>query len=101
MVAKIYRPAKSAMQSGKGKTHLWILEFEREQAKTTEPFMGYTSCSDTLSQVQLKFSSREDAIAYAERNDLVFRVSEPKETTRRAVTYAENFNYDRKVPWTH
>lgn len=101
MVAKIYRPAKSAMQSGQGNSQLWVLEFEPEQAKKTEPFMGYTSSSETLSQVRLNFSSREDAVAYAERNDLVFRVSEPKQTTRRAVTYAENFNHDRKIPWTH
>ena len=101
MVARIYRPAKTAMQSGKGKTEHWVLEYEPADAKRVEPLMGYTSSSDMLSQVKMRFPTREDAVAFAERNDIEFRVSEPKEPKRRNVSYAQNFAYDRKVPWTH
>ena len=101
MVARIYRPAKTAMQSGKGKSEHWVLEYEPRDAKRVEPLMGYTSSSDMLSQVKMRFATREEATAFAERNDIEYRVSEPKETKRRAVSYAQNFAYDRKVPWTH
>lgn len=101
MVAKIYRPAKTAMQSGKGKTQMWVLEFEPQGRKQVEPLMGYTSSSDMLSQVKMKFETREEAIAYAERSDLAFRVIEPKLPKRRPMAYSDNFKYDRKVPWTH
>jgi len=101
MVAKIYRPAKTAMQSGKGKTQFWLLEFEPAGRKTVEPLMGYTSSSDMLSQVKMKFETKEEAVAYADRNDIAYRVIEPKETKRRAMSYSDNFKYDRKIPWTH
>ena len=101
MVARIYRPSKTAMQSGKGNTKSWVLEHEPEAAKSVEPLMGYTSSSDMLQQVRLTFDSKEEAIAYAERNDIAFRVSDPKETKRRAVAYSDNFKHDRKAPWTH
>ena len=101
MVARIYRPAKTAMQSGKGKTVYWVVEHEPSVAKTVEPLMGYTSSSDTLSQVRLKFDTKEEAISYAERNGIDYRVTEPKEQRRRPMSYSDNFRYDRKVPWTH
>ena len=101
MVARIYRPAKTAMQSGKGKTTYWVLEHEPKDAKRVEPLMGYTSSSDMLSQVKLRFPTRDDAIAFAEANDIEYRVREPKEAKRRAVSYAQNFAHDRNTPWTH
>ncbi len=101
MPAKIYRPAKTAMQSGKAKTNMWLLEFDPEMRRTIDPLMGYTSSADMKSQIRMKFESREAAIAYAEKNGIAFRFVEPKEATRRQVSYAENFRYDRKVPWTH
>jgi len=101
MTARIYRPAKTAMQSGQGKAKFWVLEHEPGSARTTEPLMGYTSSRDMLSQVMLKFESKDEAVRYAERNGIAFRVLEPKETKRRTISYSENFNYDRKVPWTH
>jgi len=101
MVARIYRPAKTAMQSGKGKSQVWILEHEPAEAKRIEPLMGYTSSGDMLAQVKMKFETREDAVAFAERNNMAFRVIEPKESKRRAVSYSDNFKFDRKVPWTH
>ena len=101
MSARIYSPSNTAMHSGKGKTGLWILEFEPSMARRVEPLMGYTSSSDTLSQVKLRFESREAAVAYAEKNGIAYRVEEPKAPARRKVAYADNFAFGRRTPWTH
>jgi len=101
MTARIFRPAKTAMQSGKGKSSQWVLQFEPTTPKRAEPLMGYTSSGDMMTQVRMTFDSRDDAVAYAERNNISFRVIEPKEAKRRPASYSENFRYDRKVPWTH
>ena len=89
------------MQSGTAKTGHWVLEFEAQEPRRIDPLMGYTSSGDTRRQVRLTFSTREEAIAYAERNGIAYRVEEPKPLKRRQVSYAENFRYDRKIPWTH
>ena len=101
MSARIFSPAKTAMQSGKAKTGHWVLEFEPEKPRKIDPLMGYTSSGDMKSQIRLSFDTLEEAVAYAERNGVAYRVEEPKDTKRRQVSYAENFRYDRKVPWTH
>jgi len=101
MSARIFSPAKTAMQSGKAKTGLWVLEFDPEMPRKIDPLMGYTTSGDMKSQIRLTFETKEEAVAYAEKNDLAFRVQEPKTASRRQVSYAENFRYDRKIPWTH
>ncbi|MEX3009170.1 ETC complex I subunit [Hoeflea sp. TYP-13] len=101
MSAKIYRPAKTAMQSGKAKTHLWVLEYDQEVPRTIDPIMGYTSSSDMKQQLRLSFETREEAVSYAKRNNIAFRVIEPHDPKRRRVAYADNFRYDRRQPWTH
>lgn len=101
MSAKIYRPAKTAMQSGKAKTHLWVLEFDADKPRTIDPIMGYTSSADTRQQVKLTFETQELAVAYAERNGIEYRVIEPKEATRKNVSYSDNFRFTRSQPWTH
>ncbi|KGF70233.1 ETC complex I subunit [Hoeflea sp. BAL378] len=101
MTARIYRPAKTAMQSGKAKCQDWVLEFEPEKPRAIDPMMGYTSSADMNSQIHLRFETRDAAVAYAVRNGLAFRVIEPKESKRRRVAYADNFRYDRRQPWTH
>ncbi|MCP8893470.1 ETC complex I subunit [Shinella daejeonensis] len=101
MPAKIYRPAKTAMQSGKAKTRLWVLEFDPAQPRTIDPIMGYTSSGDMYQQVKLTFDSREQAIAYAEREGIEYRVIEPNEETRKRVAYPDNFRFNRMQPWTH
>jgi hypothetical protein len=101
MSARIYSPSKNAMQSGQAKTGYWVLEFEPATPLRIEPLMGYTSSSDTRRQVRLSFDTLEAAIAYAEKNGIAFKVDKPKEARRRQISYAENFRYDRKVPWTH
>ncbi len=101
MSARIFSPAKTAMQSGKARTGLWVLEFDPEQPRKIDPLMGYTTSGDMKSQIRLTFETKEEAIAYAEKNGLAYRVQEPKEAKRRQISYAENFRYDRKIPWTH
>ena len=100
--AKIYKPAKTAMQSGTARTRDWVLEFERSAPRRIEPLMGYTASDDTLAQVKLQFETKDDAIAYAEREGLDYRVFEMRDPRQRpAQSYADNFKHDRKVPWTH
>jgi hypothetical protein len=101
MTAKIYRPAKTAMQSGKAKTHLWVLEFDQEEPRRIDPILGYTSSSDMKQQVKLTFETLEQAQSYAERNGIEFRVIPPKETARQVVSYTDNFKFNRNQPWTH
>ena len=101
MVARIYRPAKTAMSSGRAQARRWVLEFEPERRKEIEPLMGYTSSDDMLSQVRLEFETKEEAIAYAERNGLPYQVSEPRDRVRATVSYSDNFRRDRSQPWTH
>ena len=101
MSARIYRPAKTAMQSGKAKTHLWVLEFDQEQPRKIDPMMGYTSSRDMNQQVKLWFETQEQAESYAQRNGIEYRVILPKEATRKAVSYSDNFRFSRTQPWTH
>jgi hypothetical protein len=101
MLARIYKPAKNAMQSGKANTRDWVLEFEPASARKSDPLMGWTSSSDMNGQVRLQFETREEAIAYAQRHGIAFQLFEPRETRRIIKAYADNFSVDRKEPWTH
>lgn len=101
MAARIYKPSKTAMSSGVAKTHDWVLEFEPEIPRTIEPLMGYTSSRDTTRQVKLTFKTKEEAVGYAEREGLAYRVFEPSEKKRPAISYSDNFRADRRAPWTH
>jgi hypothetical protein len=101
MSARIYKPARTAMQSGTAKTERWLLEFEPEARRGIEPLMGWTSSSDMKSQVKLWFDTKEAAIAYATREGLAYRVEEPKTPERRAVAYSDNFKFNRTGQWTH
>ena len=101
MTAKIYRPAKTAMQSGKAKTQFWLLEYEQEVPRKVEPMMGYTSSADTRQQVKVTFETLEQAEAFAKRNGIEYRVILPKEAKRQVVSYTDNFRYNRLQPWTH
>ena len=101
MLARIYRPAKTAMQSGRAKTQEWILEFEPSSARTPEPLMGWTSSADMNGQVRLTFDTKELAVEYAQRHGIPFRLHEPHEPKPIIKAYADNFAYNRKQPWTH
>jgi hypothetical protein len=102
MTARIYLPAPSATQSGPG-SDLWRLDFEPEQPRSIEPLMGWTSSGDMRQQVRLKFATKEEAIAYAERNGLAYRVEEPRPNlaARRGASYSDNFKTSRIGLWTH
>ena len=101
MVARIYKPARSAMQSGMGKTHNWVLDFEPEEARQLEPVMGWTGSGDMKGQVKLRFASLEAAIAYAKAHNIPCRVEATHEPVRHGKSYADNFKNGRAMPWTH
>jgi hypothetical protein len=101
MKARIYREEKNAMQSGRGRTKLWRLDFDQDKAREVEPLMGWTSSGDMRQQVKLWFDSKEEAIAYAERAGIPFQVEEPKEEKRKTIAYSDNFKFNRVGPWTH
>ncbi|MDC3036083.1 ETC complex I subunit [Candidatus Pelagibacter sp.] len=88
--AKIYKPNKSAMQSGLGKTNKWILEFETEDTMNN-PLMGWESSSDTYSELKLEFSTKELAINYAKKKKIAFELIEPKKRKIIKKSYANNF----------
>ena len=99
--ARIYKPAKTSMQSGRGKTALWVLEYPRSASVSPDSLMGWQSSSDTQRQVRLRFASKDEAIAYADKNGIAFTVQAPQERKMRLKTYADNFATDRKGAWTH
>ncbi|MEQ8434337.1 MAG: ETC complex I subunit [Oceanicaulis sp.] len=101
MFAKIFRPSKTAMQSGRAKTRQWTLEFEPRAAKRPDPLMGWASTDDTASQVKLSFDTKEQAVSYAKRHGIAFQVVEARETPRRIKTYSDNFSFTRREPWSH
>ena len=101
MLARIFRPSKTAMQSGKAKTKEWTLEFEPESARLPDPLMGWAQSRDMHGQVRLHFETREEAVAYAQAHGIPFQVMEPRPVKRVLKAYADNFNFARKQPWTH
>jgi hypothetical protein len=101
MVARIYKPAKSAMQSGEARSKEWVLEHEPESPRRIDPLMGWTSSSDMSAEVRLYFASKEEAVAFAERNGMAYTVADPKPRKPVRKSYAENFKYGRIGSWTH
>lgn len=101
MTARIYKPAKNAMQSGTAKTKEWQLEYEPEKPRMIEPLMGWTSSTDMKQEVTIRFETKEEAVAYCEREAIPYQVIEPKEPERRPAAYADNFAFRRVEPWTH
>jgi hypothetical protein len=99
--AIIRKPPKSAMQSGTANTRQWVLEFARSTPREIEPLMGWTSSKDTRRQIVLHFPTKEEAIAYAERRGISYLVEEPMERQVRPKSYADNFRFDRRIPWSH
>ncbi|AWN35494.1 ETC complex I subunit [Methylobacterium radiodurans] len=100
--ARIYQPSKEASQSGLARTKVWILEFDQTGPRETDPLMGWTSSGDMLQQVKLEFETREEAVAYATRAGISYRVEEPHKTVvRKGLSYSDNFKFNRTAPWTH
>ena len=88
--AKIYKPTKTAMQSGLGKNDKWIIEYITKNPGIN-PLMGWESSTDTLSELKLEFSTKESAIDYAKRNKIIFEIIEPKERKILKKSYSDNF----------
>lgn len=101
MLARIYRPSKSAMQSGMAKTLEWVLEFEPASARQVDPLMGWTSSSDMDGEVRLTFGTSDEAVAYAQAHGIAFQLIEPQDRKKIIKAYADNFAPGRKQPWTH
>jgi ETC complex I subunit conserved region len=101
MLARIYKPARTAMQSGNANTKQWALDFEPETPREIEPLMGWTASGDMKQELRLRFDTKEEAVAYCERHGIPYQVSEPQEPARKKIAYADNFAYRRIDPWTH
>lgn len=103
MRARIYQPARTAMQSGTARAKGWTLEFAPASAREVDPLMGWTSSSDTQAQVKLRFDTCEAAQDYARSKGIEYDVAEPKprKPLIRQRGYGENFATDRKGAWTH
>ena len=102
MRARIFQPAKTAMQSGTAKAKGWVLEFAPATERGVDPLMGWTSSDDTQAQVRLRFDTREAAEAYANARGIEYEVTEPKarKPVIRPRGSGENFATDRKGVWT-
>ena len=101
MEVRIFKPAKTAMQSGRGRTKDWVLEFEPSDAGRPDPLMGWVGSADTRKQVRLSFDSEAEAVAYARKHGHSFTVEKPKRRRIRPKAYADNFAFNRRRPWTH
>jgi hypothetical protein len=101
MTVRIYKPTKTAMQSGAAQTGQWVLEHVSEARRELDPLMGWTGAGDTQAQVKLWFATKEEAIAYAERIGLAYTISEPTQRSHIRKSYADNFKFGRVGSWTH
>ena len=93
--ARIFIPAKTAMQSGRGQRRKWVLEYEPATPRRPEPLMGWASAEDTLDQVRLRFATLDEAVAFAEKQGLDYSVVTPHHEIEKPKSYADNFRYDR------
>jgi hypothetical protein len=95
MTARLYKPTKTAMQSGRAKTREWVLEFEGTERKKQDPLMGWAGSRDTQTQVFLNFPTQEAAIAYCRKHAIDYAIVPPQSGTLKLKAYADNFRYDR------
>ncbi|MFT0891140.1 ETC complex I subunit [Pseudochelatococcus sp. G4_1912] len=100
VTARIYKPTRNAMQSGTANRR-WLLAFDATRAREIDPLMGWTSSSDTRQQLRLWFDTKEEAIDYAKREGIPFRLEEDHEPNRRILSYSDNFKFNRIGAWTH
>jgi NADH dehydrogenase ubiquinone Fe-S protein 4 len=98
---RIYQPAKTAMQSGRARSRQWIVEFAPSAAQRPDTLMGWAGGGDTTRQVELRFDSRDAAVAYAERRGLDYEIEEPRAPAIHVKSYSDNFRSGRKTAWTH
>lgn len=101
MRARIFLPPKSAMQSGRARTHRWVLQYEPETAKIRDPLMGWTGSTDMRQQIKLTFETKEEAVAYAQAQNIPYDLELPPASVMKPKSYADNFRAGRKENWTH
>lgn len=101
MQARIYKPSKSAMQSGRAGSKRWLLEFEPTAARTTDPIMGWTGSSQTSTQLKLWFETLDEAVQYAKANAIQYSVEQSTERRIKPKAYSDNFDNGRLLRWTH
>ena len=89
------------MQQGNAASREWVLEYVPDRPRTIEPLMGWTSSDDTRSQIRMLFATLEEAVAYATRHGIAFRIDEPQKSELKPKSYAENFKFGRIGLWTH
>lgn len=94
MKVRIYKPSKTAMQSGRAKTENWVLEYETTSARTPESLMGWVASEDTLNQVRINFPSQKEAISFAKNKGWDYTVSAPQEKIVIPRNYGDNFKYE-------
>tara|TARA_R110001592_G_scaffold16881_9_gene71592 strand:- start:17500 stop:17802 length:303 start_codon:yes stop_codon:yes gene_type:complete len=93
MNVKIYKPSKSAMQSGRSSDKAWVLEYETQSPRQAEPLMGWTQSGDTLNQVRLSFSNSEDAVTFAKEKGWDYDVLPEHNRRVKPRNYGDNFKY--------
>ena len=99
--ARIFQQPKTAMQSGTAHTAEWALEWEPSQQQRQDALMGWFGSGSTQSQVHLQFATKEEAVAYAERNGIGYDVELPPIRVHTPKIYADNFKFGRLENWTH
>lgn len=102
MRVRIFQRPKTAMQSGLSGAGLWVLEFAFNRPEVNDPLMGWWGRGDTHDQVKLSFATREEAVAYADKNGYGYDIEiPPASAARKAKVYADNFRFGRSENWTH
>lgn len=101
MQVRIYKPSRSTMQAGLGATRYWILEYAPETPRIPDPLMGWTSERDTRRQIRLRFETLEQALDFARDHGLEVDLEDAQAPRQAPKAYAENFAYDRLIPWSH
>ncbi len=96
MQVRIYRPAKTAMQSGRsGNAKSWVLEYEPTAPKQPDNLMGWLGSTDTTSQVRVKFATMEEAVAFAKRKGMDYTVTAENSRLQKPKNYSDNFRFDK------
>ena len=101
MTIKIYKPTKTAMQSGLGNSKQWLAEYISDIDSIKDNLMGWTGSADTKSQVKMFFDSKDKAIEWANQNNYQFFVEEPMIRKLKIKSYSSNFDMNKKESWTH
>ena len=92
---RVYKPSRTATQSGRNNVKKWVVEFEPNSPKQTDALMGWIGSKDTKEQVHLKFSSKEEALSFVKKNGLTAHVQESKKRKLKSKNYADNFSFYR------